>query len=183
MVDQSILSPDGDWLTLGVGRTNKSDIFIIRTDGTGLRQLTDDLHRDRSPDGPLTATRSPSIPTGVAAIEIWTINPDGSGLRKLTEPPAEHNELPAWSPNGLHMAVATSPQGSRLHLSPSSRGRSRPSRLHSLRGQVLFNSWSPDGEWLAWNTYRSGAPFRYSPSLRKIQKLPPGRWRGCMVER
>ena len=40
------LSPDGNWLSFGYwGR--QEDIFVVRADGAGLRQLTDDVHCDR----------------------------------------------------------------------------------------------------------------------------------------
>src|SRR4030095_2033189 len=98
-------SPDGDWLAYySLGK--QEDIFIIRTDGTGMRQLTDDTFKDReprwSPDGKriaFTSNRSGSS-------EIWAINRDGSGLQQLTQMAGAPH--PAWSPDGTQ-------QGSSIH--------------------------------------------------------------------
>ena len=77
-------SPDGEWLT---GRTGSKQqgLFVMRSDGSERRQLTDDLARDRgarwSPDGQWIAFYLDRTGT----YEIWTVRPDGSGLRELTD--------------------------------------------------------------------------------------------------
>lgn len=43
------VSPDGEWVVFR-SRGQKEDLFLVRADGTGLRQLTDDPHRDRGPN-------------------------------------------------------------------------------------------------------------------------------------
>ncbi len=49
------VSPDGHWLAFYTYVNQQEDIYIMRTDGTGRRQLTNDIHKDRcplwSPDG------------------------------------------------------------------------------------------------------------------------------------
>ena len=42
------VSPDGEWVAFR-SRGQKEDLFLVRSDGSGLRQLTDDPHRDRGP--------------------------------------------------------------------------------------------------------------------------------------
>ncbi|MBI1786316.1 MAG: serine/threonine-protein kinase, partial [Acidobacteria bacterium] len=42
------LSSDGEWLTF-MEWGKQEDIFVIKTDGAGLRQLTNDVYKDRSP--------------------------------------------------------------------------------------------------------------------------------------
>ncbi len=41
------VSPDGQWLALSNLFERQEDVFVARTDGTGLRRLTDDAFRDR----------------------------------------------------------------------------------------------------------------------------------------
>src|SRR5437870_7019296 len=86
----------------------QEDIFIIKTDGTGLRQLTDDYERDRhprwSPDGKQITFYS--IRSG--KYEVWTINRDGSGLRQrtfTTDKPAGALCC-AWSPDGTRLSYS-----------------------------------------------------------------------------
>jgi Tol biopolymer transport system component len=96
-------SPDGDWLAY-YSAGKQQDIFIIRTDGTGMRQLTDDAFKDReprwSPDGKRIAFTSDRNGTS----QIWVINHDGSGLQQLTQMPGAHHAV--WSPDGTQIVYS-----------------------------------------------------------------------------
>src|SRR5204863_219581 len=96
-------SPDGDWLAYySLGK--QEDIFIIHADGTDMRQLTDDVFKDReprwSPDGKRIAFTSDRS----GGSEIWAINRDGSGLQQLTQMAGAHH--PVWSPDGTQMVYS-----------------------------------------------------------------------------
>ena len=49
------LSPDGEWLVFDTQTDKQEDIYVVKLDGSGLHQLTDDGYKDRgarwSPDG------------------------------------------------------------------------------------------------------------------------------------
>jgi Tol biopolymer transport system component/predicted Ser/Thr protein kinase len=84
------VSPDGKWLALNtLGR--REDILISRTDGTGLRNLTDDAYEDIfptwSPVEPVVTfasdRRDGSASDG--AMGIWSIRPDGSHRHQVFE--------------------------------------------------------------------------------------------------
>ena len=75
------LSPDGNWLSFGSwGR--QEDIFVVRVDGAGLRQLTDDVHSDRSPRWSPSGNQIAFFSNRSGKFEIWSIRPDG---RKLAD--------------------------------------------------------------------------------------------------
>jgi TolB protein len=90
-------SPDGrsiafvDTVSPGVG------LFLISPDGTGRRQLTQQLARNPSwsPD-----SRALVFDDGR---DIKVINVDGSGLRSLIATNAKETD-PAWSPDGRQIA-------------------------------------------------------------------------------
>ena len=68
----------------GLPRARGEDVFVMRSDGTGFRKLTDDAHRDRepkwSPDGKKVGFYSDRS----GEFQLWTVNADGAGLRQPT---------------------------------------------------------------------------------------------------
>jgi len=111
-------SPDGQWIAFdrlkkGLHRTDLVAIFIVRSDGTGLRQLTpwgrQGANPDWSPDGSkIVFTMGSAFPSPVS---INTINPDGSGLMTLVikNVSMARFENPRWSPDGTKLIFQGSP--------------------------------------------------------------------------
>ncbi len=98
-------SPDGQWLafdTLPPGE----DLYLVRADGSGLRQLTRDEHRDRiprwSPDGRLLLFYS----NRSGRYEAWAVPPDGSRVEQLTRSTGQVPTYCIWSPDGRRLACS-----------------------------------------------------------------------------
>jgi Tol biopolymer transport system component len=110
-------SPDGQWIAFdrvkkGVRRTDLVAAFIVRSDGTGLRQLTSwgrqAQYPDWSPDGSKIVIMSRSEPSAPAS--IYTINPDGSGLTLVIKNTGIAGfDHPRWSPDGTKIIFRGSP--------------------------------------------------------------------------
>jgi serine/threonine protein kinase/Tol biopolymer transport system component len=170
------VSPDGEsvvFRTLG----GQEDLFLVRSDGTGLRKLTDDPHRDRgpswSPDGKRIAFYSNR---DHGKYEIWAINPDGSGLTQLTRSSGQ-GWFPLWSPDGKQIAyptgtgslvfdVAAGPSRAPVPLPPFP----EPGRWFQA------TSWSPDGRVLAGQggalgSSSGGGVVLYSLDTRSYERL------------
>jgi Tol biopolymer transport system component len=101
----SDLSPDGTLFAFDSRGGTQDDIFVLGSDGKGLRQLTDDVYRDRhpafSPDGKRLAFHSDRS----GRYDIWTIATDGSGLAQMTKSTGDTIIEPLWSPDGKHVAT------------------------------------------------------------------------------
>jgi Tol biopolymer transport system component len=162
------VSPDGSWLAFDAFGSGREDIFVIRTDGTGRRQLTDDRYRDRyprwSPDGKKIGFYS----NRSASYEIWTIEPDGSGLQQLTDTPSQSVNFPTWSPDGSRMAYHNRSEGVSYIFDPNKPWEDQtPLPLPSLENEDLHfeaYSWSPDGRSIA-GTFHTGAGANVGPAI------------------
>jgi Tol biopolymer transport system component len=132
-------------------RHGNTDIYLIRTDGTGLRRLTRSRGRDASPtwspDGSQIAFRSDRDGND----EIYVMNADGSNQRNLTQNPAT-DYSPAWSPDGREIAFASDRGGDATTLNDiwvmDADGAS-PRQLESHVGIDEYPVWSPDGSTIA----------------------------------
>jgi eukaryotic-like serine/threonine-protein kinase len=141
-------SPDGRRLAMYSLTQPEGHIFVINTDGTGLREITGDTAGDRvprwSPDGEWIAF----FTTRGGPLQLWMIRPDGSDLRPLTD----LGSVPAWSPDGRRIATGTL-IGHAYILNPFRPWAAQTPdtvRLPAADGSWFSpNDWSPDGQRLA----------------------------------
>ena len=93
------------------GRDGNFNIYIIRSDGTGLVRLTDDNMQDTHPTWSPDGTQIAFMSNRSHHNEIYIINRDGSGLRAVT---AQGNGIPSpiielsWSLDGTQLAFGCS---------------------------------------------------------------------------
>ncbi len=131
----------------------QEDVYVLERDGGGLRQLTNDAHRDRgpifSPDGETVVFYS----NRSGQYEMWSVRLDGSRLRQLTRTDGQEVTTPSLSPDGTLLAVRGRGDGGRLLIARiSEAGRpAAPEALPAAQGDVRFDyaSWSLDGKKLA----------------------------------
>lgn len=141
------ISPHGDLLVFNT--FGRSDLWILRVDGTGLRQVTDDPTRDYfpsfSPDGRRLAFQSDRG----GSVGVWIIGADGSSPACVAVDSAPVS-WPIWSPDGRTIAVH-SEAGLRLLPADIRCGAPLPPARPGLPDgrQLLPDSWSPDGRRLS----------------------------------
>jgi Tol biopolymer transport system component len=171
------LSADGEWLAFDTQTDKQEDIFVVRRDGTGMRQLTDDAYKDRAPRWSPDGKRIVFFSDRTGKWEIWMINADGSGLQQITH--ATGTVLnPIWSPDGTRLAyrnVGTSP--TIIDVGKSWQDQT-PQTLPPMSdpGDTLWAwSWSPDGRKLAGNLSHAVGPLSgiaiYSLDSKEYEKL------------
>jgi len=142
------VSPDGQWLAFRPG-FGQEDIFLVRSDGTGLRHLTDDPYRDRGPKFAPDGKRIAFYSNRSGRYDIWSIHLDGSGLSPITKNAAHGAWFPNWSPDGTRIAF---PDGVNTYVfrpgASSGEGSIEPLPLPPGGGWMQTFGWSPDGRLL-----------------------------------
>jgi dipeptidyl aminopeptidase/acylaminoacyl peptidase len=97
-------SADDQRIAISTGG-RREDLFVLQRDGTGLRQLTNDPHKDRGasflPDGRQLLFYS----NRSGQYEAWSVRLDGSGLTQVTRTVGSESTEASLSPDGSLVAV------------------------------------------------------------------------------
>ncbi|HET9229522.1 MAG TPA: hypothetical protein VFR31_22770, partial [Thermoanaerobaculia bacterium] len=168
------VSPDGERIALtDASDDNQEDLFLARTDGTGgIEQLTDDVHRDRTPswlpDGRIVFSSNRG-----GSYALWTVRP-GSAPEPLDVSHGEPLFNPLASPDGRWLVCASGlaraalvGEGRRAELLPLVDGKS----------QFVASSWSPDSRKLAGVVNGRPGILLYSLASRRYERLTDSGWR------
>lgn len=159
-------SPDGRRLAFVSYRSGGSDIYVVNTDGSGLRNLLPndfpatsvELSPVWSPDGSRVAFSSDrgSFRT------IWVIRADGTGLTQLTNDPGARDDEPSWSPEGQRIVFRRRSAQDGVVTSDLAIMNADGSNLVRLvrHGHEQSPSWSPDGKLIAFISDAGGSEYR-----------------------
>jgi serine/threonine protein kinase/Tol biopolymer transport system component len=96
-------SPDGRWVVFDT-LAPQEDLFVVAAAGGEVRQLTNDLAKDRSPSWSPDGSRILFYSNRSGKFEVWAIRSDGRGLEQLTDSHGGHVFNPLWSPDGRKIA-------------------------------------------------------------------------------
>ncbi len=172
-VRTAAVSPDGAWIAFDTYQPQE-DLFLIRPDGTGLRQLTNDTFRDRLPRWWSDGSRLVFYSDRGGGYGAWTIRPDGSGLQQIPHGGRGPLYNPIVSPDGRRLVATPGPRNAVLiDLSQPAAGRSR--QLPPPQGgRTVFSAsdWSPDGRLLA-GTFETPGVVVFSFESGRYDRVTP----------
>ena len=135
-------------------RRDDSDVYVMRSDGRGVRELTFSNAYDGDPAwSRLNKIAFESERTGNS--EIWTISSNGSDELQLTDSPAFDGD-PAWSPDGTRIAFTTERDNGDREIYVMNADGSGVTRLTNTPGFDENPSWSPNGRRIAYESTRDG---------------------------
>ena len=140
------ISPNGEWIaftTLG----GREDLFVVKSDGTGYRQITDDAFRDRGPRGRRTARGSRSTATAAAATRPGRSGPTAAASSSSRRPPGPPARRSPGRPTATRIATNDSVKTWIEDLTQPLDQRQAEALPQLEGGHALQpRSWSPDGE-------------------------------------
>ena len=158
-----------------------SSLWTVRSTGGGSRRLTSgsiDLEPSWSPDGRSIAFVR--IDPASYQSGVWIVGPNGQGLHRILAGVKSATD-PVWSPDGARMLFE---DGRAIYtVRPDGKGLRRIVSLAAdAQGAVEDPqpSWSPDGRWIVFCQFRTGAVGRSDlwvvgsggSSLRRLTSSP-----------
>jgi TolB protein len=158
------VSPDGRWIafshafgSITQDQIDHAGIAVMRTDGSGLRQVTlpatrtaEDGEPQWSPDGTrlvFLRVNVTAAPAGQQA--LFTVRSDGTGLQRITDWALDAGDGPDWAPDGsriLFRAPDTEDFLGSNYYTVNPDGTGLQQLTHIPAGVKLYSaSYSPDG--------------------------------------
>jgi Tol biopolymer transport system component len=155
-------SPDGKRIAFESDRNgdrtvnNDSDLFVMRLDGNGVRQLTFANGFDGDPTWSRANVIAFESERNRKDANIWTVNPDGSNETQLTTAPAFDGD-PSWNPNGTRIVFASTRDGKdNKEIYVMDADGSNQTRLTNDPAADFDPSWSPNGKKIVFASLRDG---------------------------
>jgi TolB protein len=154
-------SPDGRQLVFARHRGATIFLYAVAADGSAEKRLTNrnDPEYDAvfDPEGTTIALAIDKTSPNQGDIDIHTGKADGSDLKPLavSEGKLSHEEWPAWSPDGKHLAFTSTRDGNQ-ELYICRRDGSERKRLTTDAAHDAHPCFSPDGKSIVFATDRWG---------------------------
>lgn len=198
-------SPDGEWIVfssmrdaygrelseeeskiLEINPSYFGEIYVMRSDGSGQRRLTDVPGYDGGPffsaDGSRIIWRR-FDEEGLIA-DVWTMNPDGSEAQQVTDF-GSMSWAPYFHPSGAYIFFASNKLGfSNFEVFiVDAAGKKEPVQVTYTDGFDGLPVPTPDGDGLAWTSTRHGgeggqifvARWSHEAALEALEKAPARR--------
>jgi Tol biopolymer transport system component len=151
-------SADGKYIAFESDRNGEPyydhDVFVMRSDGRNIRQLTFSNADDGDPAwGWLNRIAFESGRTG--NVDVWSIKPDGKDERQLTTSKSFDGD-PAWSPDGERIVFTSARDDGDYEIYVMNADGTGQKRLTRSSGIDENPSWSPDGKRIAFDSNRDG---------------------------
>jgi TolB protein len=172
-----VWSPDGDSIAFTSYSDGFAEIFIMNSDGTQVRQVTDAGYDMEfvlarfpvwSPDGDSIAFVGFREHDGSGFAEIFVMNADGTEVRQLTDNDYD-DEYPVWSPDGDSIAFHSDRRSEWVEdVDGDETGvvdifvmNADGTQEHQLTDNddwvmARFPVWSPDGDSIVFHSYSDG---------------------------
>ena len=153
------LCPDGDSVLLArplrASRENM-EIFVVSRSGEPPRQLTRSSRIDTNPECSPDGARMAFTSSRSGSPQIYVMGIDGSDLQRVTFE-GRYNEGASWHPDGSRLVYSRrADRGDRHDIAVVDLVTGQDQLLTSGPGSHENPSFSPNGEWIAFDSRRQG---------------------------
>lgn len=141
-------SPDGTKIAYDSHKGGNWNVWVMNSDGTHTRQLTNNSHFDGEPTWSPDGTQIAFVSSRSGRDQVWQYTLATGKVKQLTS--TGTNDHPAWSPDGTQIAFASHRSGTWQIWILTLSGGVR--RLTNDAGNDENPSWSPDGTQIAYDS-------------------------------
>lgn len=99
LIEAPTVSSDGEWIAFDSNRSGNMDIWMMRKDGSRLKQLTTDEAHDFAPRFSPDAKQLAFYSLHGGNRDIYLLSVAGGTVKPLASHPAD-DRYPVWSPDG-----------------------------------------------------------------------------------
>jgi TolB protein len=147
-------SPDNQWIAFTNVVDGVQSIWLMRVDGSKPRPITDhagdDIDPSWSPDGQKILFAS----NRAGATQLFTVDNSTLEINQVTQTSEEIGGRNDWSPDGQTLAFYAGPSNDRNIYLVDQEGTNL--RRITNGGDNLAPSFSPDGLWIVFTSFRNG---------------------------
>ncbi len=148
-------SPDGSKIAFTQSHDGNPEIYVINTDGSGLKRLTRSEGIDTSPVWSPDGKRIAFVSDRHGNPQIFVMDADGGNVERLTRQ-GNYNQTPAWSPRGDEIAFTARDERIVFDIFVVDVATKEIRRITQDQGQNEHPVWSPNGRMLMFSSDRRG---------------------------
>jgi TolB protein len=149
-------SPDGRRIAFCLTEGPNTDVYVMNSDGSGLKRLTRDSAIDVSPAWSPDGKRLVFTSDRAGTPQLYIMTAEGTEVRRLTFQ-GNYNQTPTWSPRGDSIAFTARDERKVFDVFTVSPETGVISRVTQDQGRTNEEpSWAPNGRLMVFRTDRSG---------------------------
>ena len=185
-ISEPAWSPDGQQIAFVARDTNGvHDIWVVRPDGTGLKQITSKGLNNIQPSWSPNSAQIVFTSNRGGSNDVWVMAADGSNSRRVTTLPGQENH-PSFSPDGTMIAfsyvINRASTLMRINLDGSNlrsltTGVERDRAPNWSRYGIVFSSNRSSDHWRIWKVQADGSGLGLVNDVMALDPtwLPDGR--------
>jgi len=169
-------SPDGSKIVFTQSQDGNADIYVINSDGSGLKRLTRYEGIDTSPSWSPDGQRIAFVSDRHGSPQIFVMDANGDNVERLTRQ-GNYNQTPAWSPRGDEIAFTARDERIVFDIFVVNVHSKEIRRVTQDQGFNEHPTWAPNGRMLMFSSNRTGKRALYvSTADGNVQRMvsPPG---------